>query len=258
MDHTGQEAFSGKDFSWRFFGDPDINQRRHVDFPVALIIGEAKTDSGPEGYIVTMRLEVLDPGVGVVATHPVLGLAGIDMDGKFKPSVEAALTAASKVAGTAAPQNSPRRVTAAFFSLDFFEPGRQITSLTGRSAGGAFALAFARTLADKAYDQRVLVIAEVDAEGSLAGVDNETLGNRTYLELKAEAIVKHNNMVARQPHNLNVEGSNTGVLAHRPQRIDTVAMMKVQVGTMVKALTKVGVSENDVRVQAIEDLEPHS
>lgn len=219
--------------AWRFFGDPAIQRRRPVDFPVAAVTNEHGPD-GPGGCIVKVTAELIFPGTTSVINHPLLTLGGLDVK-NFRTEATIALKAA---VGLFDPAREP---TAGFYAPEFVRLEGAL--LDGKSAGGAFALAFEHALAGRPYDPRVLVISTMDAARRPGPVDNVPIvwmdgdgvvQRKTPLQLKVEGIRKHNSVF---PDPID------------PWRIDTVAVAPSQVEEMEAAL-----ADDSIHVVSVNEL----
>lgn len=121
------------------------------------------------GAIATLDLEVLEPGGGQVFPHPKDSLRThphVD----FEASMQQAWTAAK----TLVRRDAPDILRDGRWRLEM--GGHPVSEVSGRSASGAAAWGWWFALQGKMPDAELIVIAQIDAEGVLSGVDPRGIG----------------------------------------------------------------------------------
>ena len=135
------------------------SMRRSLDVPVA--VAEEVQDTG---YLCTLQLEVLEPGVGHVFPHPAYTLMTA-LDAAFDAAMQHAWTAARRLV----PQESSARPCDGRWRL-LQRDSDIVRAVSGPSAGGAAALGWYHALRGTVPDEGLIVLTGVEPDGVLTGV----------------------------------------------------------------------------------------
>jgi hypothetical protein len=133
--------------------------RRVLDVPVAVEEGVQDT-----GCLCTLRLEVLELGVGHVFPHPAYTLL-TELDAAFDAAMQHAWTAAWRLV----PRDSSARSCDGRWRL-LQRDSDIVRAVSGPSAGGAAALGWYHALRGTVPDEGLIVLTGVEPDGVLTGV----------------------------------------------------------------------------------------